>query len=60
MDTRTGMIMPDDAIPQGQREHFVKVERDLSELEKFKSQIELYSPCGCGSGKKFKFCCKKP
>jgi uncharacterized protein YchJ len=20
-------------------------------------QLKLYSPCSCGSGKKFKFCC---
>jgi hypothetical protein len=23
-----------------------------------KNQLKLYEPCGCGSGKKFKFCCK--
>jgi uncharacterized protein YchJ len=37
----------------------VPVERDLTALEKFNKQINLYSLCGCGSGKKFKFCCHK-
>jgi uncharacterized protein YchJ len=60
MDTRTGMILPENHIPEGQREHFVRVERELDALEKLEAQIRLYAPCGCGSGKKFKFCCKKP
>jgi hypothetical protein len=38
----------------------VPVERDLTALEVFNKQINLYSPCVCGSGKKFKFCCHKP
>jgi uncharacterized protein YchJ len=59
MDTRTGMIMPEEAIPAGQKQHFVEVKRDLSALEKANAQIKLYAPCGCGSGKKFKFCCKR-
>lgn len=33
------------------------VQRDLTVKEKAEMQIRLYSPCGCGSGKKFKFCC---
>lgn len=33
------------------------IKRDLTVAEKSKMQIGLYSPCGCGSGKKFKFCC---
>jgi hypothetical protein len=35
----------------------VPVVRDLTALERLNKQINLYSPCGCGSGKKFKFCC---
>jgi uncharacterized protein YchJ len=53
------MILPEDNIPDGQRKHFVKVERDLTAKERCESQIRLYEPCGCGSGKKFKFCCHK-
>ena len=32
------------------------VQRNLTDKEKADQQIRLYSPCGCGSGKKFKFC----
>lgn len=60
MDTRTGMILPEEHVPSGQKKHFVEVIRDLTELEKANAQIKLYSPCACGSGKKFKFCCWKP
>lgn len=43
-----------DAVRKG----LVPVRRDLTIKEDFEQQIKLYSPCGCGSGKKFKFCCK--
>jgi uncharacterized protein YchJ len=33
------------------------VQRYLRVKEKAEMQIRLYSPCVCGSGKKFKFCC---
>jgi uncharacterized protein YchJ len=51
--------MPEEHIPDGQKQHFVEVKRDLSALEKANAQIKLYAPCACGSGKKFKFCCKR-
>jgi uncharacterized protein YchJ len=57
MDTRTGMILPENHIPAGQKQHFIEVERDLTRLEVAAAQIKLYSTCVCGSGKKFKFCC---
>lgn len=60
MDTRTGMILPEEHVPAAQSQHFVRVERDLTYLERMESQIRLYSPCACGSGRKFKFCCFKP
>ncbi len=63
MDTRTGMIVDEElmkALPTAQQKHFIPVERDLSLKERLDWQIRLYAPCGCGSGKKFKFCCKKP
>jgi len=48
-------------LPPEQRSKYVEVKRDLSKLEAANMQIRLYSPCGCGSGKKFKFCCfRKP
>jgi len=42
---------------EGKRLGLVTVRRDLSAKEHFEMQIRLYSECGCGSGKKFKFCC---
>lgn len=36
----------------------VLVKRDMTAKERADSRIRLYSPCACGSGKKFKFCCK--
>ena len=60
MDTRTGEIVnsPDvEAFVPEERKFFVPVQRDLTKLEEANRQINLYSPCGCGSGKKFKFCC---
>lgn len=63
MDTRTGELYDPEFVrrffPVDEQEHFIPVERDLTQQETFRQQIELYSPCGCGSGKKFKFCCKK-
>lgn len=35
----------------------IPVTRVLTPREVARKQIERYSPCGCGSGKKFKFCC---
>lgn len=51
------MILPEEHIPEAQKPHFVKVQRDLRAKEKALAQIQLYAPCGCGSGRKFKFCC---
>lgn len=59
MDTRTGKIVDFEEIPENEKEHFIEIKRDLSALEEYQRQIELYAPCGCGSGNKFKFCCKK-
>ena len=59
MNTATGAIQhfnDTDEIPKG----FVKVNRPLTEREIRKEQINKYAPCGCGSGRKFKFCCFKP
>ena len=62
MDTRNGNLIPltPEMLEGMEREElgsFVEVKRSLSEKEKTDRQIRLYSPCGCGSGKKFKFCC---
>lgn len=62
MNTSTGAIMPWEEVeklPAAEQSGFIPINRDLSKLEEANRQIALYSPCGCGSGKKFKFCCKK-
>jgi uncharacterized protein YchJ len=62
MDTRTGRIvdMADvEAMPESEARHFVPITRDLTVQERNEKQIRMYSLCGCGSGKKFKFCCYK-
>lgn len=58
MHKDTGMIVNEKDIPQELRHKFIPVKRDLTKVELANKQIQLYSPCGCGSGKKFKFCCK--
>ena len=59
MDTRAGELIYKKNIPIGKEKHFSPVVRDVSVAEKAQRQINLYSPCGCGSGKNFKFCCHK-
>lgn len=44
-----------------ERAKYVPVLRDLTKVEEARRRILKYSPCGCGSGKKYKFCCyRKP
>ena len=57
MDTRTGKIVNIADIPEAERIWYVPVNRDLTAKEMCEKQVQLYAPCGCGSGKKFKFCC---
>jgi uncharacterized protein YchJ len=62
MDTRTGQLMTVEQLnsfPVEERRFFVPVKRDLTRVEEAKMKIKMYSPCGCGSGLKFKFCCFK-
>lgn len=58
MNTDTGQILPWDEVPLEQTDKFIPVSRDLTKIEELEKQIKLYAPCACGSGKKFKFCCK--
>jgi len=46
-------------LPEQEKKQYVQVKRDLTMKERADMQIRLYAPCGCGSGKKFKFCCHK-
>jgi hypothetical protein len=61
MDTNTGRIienvMRGPIAPYESGPRLQPIRRELTAREKFDRQIQLYSPCGCGSGKKFKFCC---
>ena len=45
------------ALEKEEQAKYVPVKRDLTHKESSDMQIKKYSPCGCGSGKKFKFCC---
>jgi hypothetical protein len=62
MDPGTGKIHFVDDEPAAKKaakkRGLVPIMRDLTAKEHMEMQIQLYSPCGCGSGKKFKFCCK--
>ena len=62
MNTQTGeirVIREIEMMDEIERKNWIPVTRDLTVKEKFDAQIKLYSLCGCGSGKKFKFCCYK-
>lgn len=59
MDPNTGKLYPVVDEEHARKLGLVPVRRDLTAKERMEQQIRLYSPCGCGSGKKFKFCCRK-
>ena len=44
-------------LPTERKARFLEFKRDLTAKEAADMQIRKYSPCMCGSGKKFKFCC---
>jgi len=44
--------------PQQFRYGMVPVFRDTSAADHMREQLALYAPCECGSGKKYKWCCK--
>lgn len=58
MDPGTGKLYTVKDADEAARKGLIPVRRDLTVKEATDMQIKLYSPCGCGSGKKFKFCCK--
>lgn len=61
-DIYSGRLIPAKELmklPVEERKNFVEVIRDLTLKEAADMKIHLYSPCMCGSGKKFKFCCYK-
>lgn len=58
MDPNTGKLFEVGSTEEALAKGLVPVRRDLTAKEAFDKQIKLYSQCGCGSGKKFKWCCK--
>lgn len=58
MDPNTGKLYEVDEV-EAKKRGLVPVRRDLTKIEHMRMQIALYAPCGCGSGKKFKFCCHR-
>ena len=59
MHTETGEIKDESEITEEEKDKFVPVGRKLTLKEIADLKVQKYSPCGCGSGKKFKFCCYK-
>jgi len=60
MNTETGEILKADALArlsQEERAKYVEIKRQLTVREVVEARVDPYSPCACGSGKKFKFCC---
>lgn len=64
MNCNTGSLMSMEGLqqlPAEEQKKYVEVKRDLTKVEELNQKIKMYSPCGCGSGKKFRFCChQKP
>lgn len=58
MDPRTGEIHYVESEKAARERGLIPVRRDLSQNERRAMRIGPNSPCGCGSGKKLKKCCK--
>lgn len=62
MNVETGEIRKASALdflPPEERAKFVEIKRKLTTRELVTAQIDPYGLCGCGSGLKFKFCCRR-
>ena len=57
MDPKSGKLQMIQDAEEARLRGLVPVTRDLTAKEARDMQIRLYSACGCGSEKKFKFCC---
>lgn len=57
MDVQTGEIRLFKDAAAAREAGFVPITRKITAKEQAERQVLLYGPCGCGSGKKFKFCC---
>ena len=58
MDPGTGKLFQVESEEKAKLFGLIPVRRSLTLKEATEMQIRLYAPCACGSGKKFKFCCK--
>ena len=61
MNIETGKLVTAEMLKSmapAERAKYIEVKRDLTKIEALQKRIKLYSPCGCVSGKKFKFCCR--
>lgn len=43
-------------FPHREKDYFVPV-RTMTKRQDLTGKVEMYEPCPCGSGNKFKFCC---
>ncbi len=59
MDPGNGNLYPVFDEAEAKKRGLIPVRRKLTAIEHAEMQIKLYSPCGCGSGEKFKFCCHR-
>jgi uncharacterized protein YchJ len=59
MDPETGGIKEFESDEAAKLSGYVPIKRNIKLKEQATHQVRMYSPCGCGSGKKFKFCCYK-
>ena len=57
MDINTGQIKPEDELSKEEKGDYIPFDRKLTPKEQANLKVDKYSPCACGSGKKFKFCC---
>ena len=63
MQCSTGMLIESSnfaAMQPEQKSGYVEVKRPLTVRELTRMKINKSSPCGCGSGKAFRFCCFNP
>jgi len=60
MDPGTGKIYQVTDEQAARKRGLIPVGRSLTTYERATEKIGRNSPCGCGSGKKFKKCCYAP
>lgn len=56
--TKQDLKLPKGYVLTGNTLGKVPIIRDTRAKDHYDKQAKFYSPCTCGSGKKYKFCCK--